>query len=155
MRRLLVFLWLATWAYLCFIPSLESGSASYLAWREAGCPKLNFPAISEIPFCSPPHQTMRSFLLWIFTAPFLGWALWRTPRVWPQRITNFWWNKERQLLSVGSLALFVAVVFSIIVGAVWAPYAAAAVSNWTALVPVTMLALWYRAVLLSAPQPEI
>jgi hypothetical protein len=147
-RKLLVFLWLAFWLYLCLIPALESGSASYLAWREAGCP--DFGSASPRAFCPRHNDLLRGLLLWAATAPFLGWALWRTPRNWPARLSRLTWNSAQPALSAGSLLLILAVMGSVLYGALHAPYAAAALSNFVALGPIAFLGFWYRAVLLSA-----
>jgi hypothetical protein len=147
-RKLLVFLWLALWLYLCLIPTLESGTASYLAWRDAGCP--DFGGTVARPFCPAPASLFRSLLMWALTAPLLGWALWRTPRAWPAKLRHLGWNQARPLLSAGTLLLCLVVLGSVWIGALRAPFAAAAVSNYVALAPIALLAFWYRAVLLSA-----
>lgn len=152
MRKLLVFLWVATWAYLCLIPTLESGTASYLAWRDAGCPDF----ASSVPraFCPRPEAAWRGMLLWLVSTPFLAWALWRTPRVWPARLSHRLWNPARTGLSLVSLFVNLAVLVSVWIGAQRAPYAAAAVSNYIALLPIALAGFWYRAVLLSAEKQE-
>lgn len=148
MRKLLVFLWLASWLYLCLIPALEAGTASYAAWREAGCPSFE----SALPqgLCPPPSTFGRGFLMWLISAPLLAWALLRTPAKWPARITHIAWNSERPLFSLVSLLVYLGVVISVMIGAIRAPYAAAAISNAIALVPVIALGAWYRAAALSA-----
>ena len=49
-----------------------------------------------------------------------------------------------------SLLVYLGVVISVLIGAIRAPYAAAAISNAIALVPVMALGAWYRAAALSA-----
>lgn len=138
---------MATWLFLCLIPWLESGTESYAAWRAAGCPLPGVPGAACLP---EQNHLARGLVLFLISAPFLAWALVRTPREWPAQLNFLWWNKEKPAFSLASAGLLAAVLASAALRGAQAPYASAHWTNGIALALILLAGVLYRAVHLSA-----
>ncbi len=145
--------WLAQFVIEFLAPLLRD----YLVWRNLVFrPNLQIGCLRDSYFDSYTDRLYVLALLWLGSAPLMTVIAWKQPECWPQRLSHPLWDAMAPALSWAALMTALALAAWPITAAIRAPVSSTVFMEAARAVLIAIPALYYRAILLSAPvsRPE-
>ena len=140
--------WLAQFVIELLAPLLRD----YLVWRNLVFrPNLQIGCLRDSYFDSYTDRLYVLALLWLVSAPLMTVIAWKQPECWPQRLIHRLWDAQRPGLSWAALLAALALAVWPIAAAIRAPVNSTVFMEAARAVLIAIPALYYRAILLSAP----
>lgn len=121
-----------------------------VAWRERMAANLQIGCVGDTYYDAPLEQLYIFGLLWVLSAPLMSVIAWKFPHEWPSRLARPWWNRVTPALSAVTLLLALALLAWPLKGALAMPVTSVIVTEAARAVTLLMVALYYRAIVLSA-----
>ncbi len=145
----------AAWAAQSAIEVLAPQLRSYLAWRGlAFRPDLQIGCFRDSYYDSLTDRLYLVGSLWLLSAPLMTAIAWNLPESWPRRISQIWWSGPAGGLSLATLLAVLALAAWPLAAVLRAPVPSTMLLEAARALLIFVPALYFRAVLLSAPPPR-
>ncbi len=122
----------------------------YVEWWQREAPNLQLGCFEDSARYDPLDRAFVFGLLWLVSTPLMNIIAARFPERWPARLTCFWWNPAASPLSLATGALALAIMSWPLAGALNAPVTSSLILEGVRGVLLSGVALYYRAIMLSA-----
>jgi hypothetical protein len=142
--------WLAQFAAIVLVVVMPD----YVAWWKRHAPELQLGCFEDSFRYEPLDRLFTFGLLWLISAPLMSVIAWRVPERWPSRLSHLWWNSATPSRSTVTAAAVLAVMLWPVSGIINAPVTSTLLLEAARAIPLLGAALYYRAIALSAAEPD-